>query len=77
MRVRSLIVVHTGKEEVIQFCENSILRFISHGFLQHEVHIFSKLSKASRGHGNASIPEGPGKPGRPRKPRRPSRPSSP
>lgn len=49
----------------------------SYGFLQHVVHIFSKLVSASRGHGRASIPAGPGKPGRPRKPRGPSRPSSP
>jgi hypothetical protein len=54
-----------------------ILRYIPYGFLQQELHMFSKLDRNSRGHGNASIPAGPGKPGRPRKPRCPSRPSSP
>lgn len=48
-----------------------------YGFLQHVLHIFSKLVSVSRGHGKASIPAGPGKPGRPRKPRGPSGPSSP
>ena len=46
-------------------------------FGQHESHIFSKLCRNSRGHGNASIPAGPGKPDRPGNPRLPTDPSSP
>lgn len=49
----------------------------AYGLLQHELHIFSKLLRNSRGHGKASMPAGPGDPGLPRNPRRPSRPSSP
>ncbi len=80
--MRSLIIFkirHTKKNYIneFNFIEINLTFYTSHGFLQHVLHIFSKLDKSSRGHGNASIPAGPGKPGRPRKPRGPSRPSSP
>jgi hypothetical protein len=58
------------KTEKSGFAQHDLINFktkkriffsnIYHDFLQHELHILSKLSRSSCGHGNASIPAGPG-----------------